>query len=240
MNYKNKVKQLTIAAILTIATVGVTQGYAQTAGTGSGNAGIVMGLTANDLGLVAKLGTSALSRSAAYLDAKRNLATAEVEQSMIGKALQNITINAGVSVGSNSGFEQVSPSWRISAGIDLAALVKTPPSSLPTLEARLSEVEKQVKLDVMRAFVLWRLSQQRADIAGDVLDLRSAELKAVEARVKAGTATSADQLRSLDGVNQAQLALSERNSEIVLAKSELARVVGLTIEKLNEMMKGEK
>ena len=197
-----------------------------------------LGLTSPQLETVKRLGDEALTHSSAFIAAARELQGVQQEESVLGQTLKGVNVNIGAGVGANDPFEQVNTRANFSISLNLTAIAReaSAPSRQPALQARLAETERGIRLEVVKRFSDWRIALAKASASADGLDVRQAEKKAVEARVKAGTATQTDLLKYVDLVNNASIDLLEKNHGIVLAKLELARVVGVSLERLNELL----
>ncbi len=194
------------------------------------------GLSEADVKMVQKLGDIAITNSSAVLSAKLTLDTAKQAESIGGQILKNLNLNVSVSSGNTLPLDQINPSLSISAGLNVSNLVNQQPSQVPALEAKLREAEAAVRLEVLRKYSAWRLTRSRAQTAADTLDVRVADYKTMQAKVKAGTATQTDLLHAIDAMNAAVDTLETANHNIVIAKTELAFAVGVTFEELQKLL----
>jgi outer membrane protein TolC len=198
-----------------------------------------LGLTATQLRTIDRLGTEALKHSSLHLNASRELEAAKQAESALGITASSLNLSIGAGIGANDPFEQVNTRASLSLSLNVSDLSKklAAPSQVPALEAKALEIERNLKLEVLRKYSDWRLNVAKATNAANSLDVRLAERKAVEARIKAGTATQVDLLRTLDAIDNAQVSLLESNHAVVIAKSELCRVVGVNMDRLNDLLK---
>jgi hypothetical protein len=195
------------------------------------------GLTQKDMETVAKLGDVAVKHSSVLIAAKRDLEATRQSESVTGRVLSGLNLNVGAGAGDSLPFDQVQPSYKFSVSLNLTPLVSTPPTQLPALEAKIAELDRQVRLEVLRCYTVWKLAIARAHKAAEDVDVRNAEYKATEARVKGGTSTQTDLLRAWNAAQASDLALEEANTAIVIAKFDLARMVGVTVTELVPLLK---
>jgi outer membrane protein TolC len=200
------------------------------------------GLTERDLKIVSVLAETAVERSSAVRGARRELETAKQQESIGNKLLDNTSITIGGSSGNLANLPdgQVNPSLTVSVSINLTGLVKTEPSKVPELEAKLKEAEARVRSDVLNAYIQWWLAAQNAEEAADRIDTAMTEFKQTEAKFKAGTATAADLSRARDNVARANNDLRAANTKVVETKYALIRICAITSAELERIVKETK
>lgn len=198
---------------------------------------LVMGLTPTDFQTITRLTTEALTHSSLTLQAKLDLTTAQQNEELATRLLDNLSLNAAAGVASNSGYEQINPTFSISASFDVIGFATPSPSQLPELQAKLAEAKHQVHQQVLAAFLTYRQALDQAHLAADALDIAKATLKVQGVRLKAGEITDTDYLASRQQVEQAQVDMAAANYQIVLSKSALAQSVGISVESLNRLLK---
>jgi outer membrane protein TolC len=198
-----------------------------------------LGLSSNDITVVNRLSTEALKHSSSVLNAQRDLENTQFEESVFGQVLTSLNVTIGGGVGASDPFEQANVRGSLTVSVNLSSLTAnlTAPSKSPVLEARLQELERALKLEVLSKFSTWRISVARANLSADKLAVRFSEHAAMKARVQAGTATATDLLKALEQVNDAQVDLLEKNHAVVIAKSDLARVIGVNLERLDQLLR---
>jgi outer membrane protein TolC len=221
------------AAVLLVALIApvLTPAFAQDA----------LGLTASQLKTVDSLGDEALKHSSAYIQALRDLDAAQREEGPLGIAASGLNLTIGGGVGASDPFEQANTRASVTVSVNLAEIVKkaNSPTQIPALQAKAGEIERSVRLECLRRYSGWRLAVDKARNAANSLEVRLAEKSAVEARIKAGTATNVDLLRVLDSLDNAQSTLLEANHNVVVSKMELARAVGVTHTQLTAILAGK-
>ena len=200
-----------------------------------------LGLTAGQLKIVDALGDEAMKHSSTYIQGLRELDAAQREESPLGVAGSSLNLSIGGGIGATDPFEQVNSRASLTVSVNLTDLLKkaTAPSQIPTMQARAGEIERTIRLECLRRYSAWRLAVDKARNANNSLEVRLAEKSAVQARISAGTATNVDLLRVLDSLDNAQSTLLEANHNVVVSKMELARVVGVSHEKLNQILAGK-
>jgi hypothetical protein len=198
-----------------------------------------LGLSSNDIAVVNRLSTEALKHSSSVLNANRDLENTRFEEGTFGQVLKSLNVSVGAGVGASDPFEQANTRGSLSVSLNLSSLTTnlTAPSKTPALEARISELERGLRLEVLSKFSAWRIAVARANLSADKLTVRVSEQGAMKARVQAGTATATDLLKTLEQVNDAQVDLLEKNHAVVIAKSDLARVVGVNLGRLDALLR---
>jgi outer membrane protein TolC len=198
-----------------------------------------LGLSSNDINVVNLLSIEAAKHSSTILNARRDLENTQFEEGAFGQVLKSLNVTVGGGVGASDPFEQANVRGNITVSVNLSSLTAnlTAPSKSPALEARLRELERALRLEVLSKFSAWRISVARANLSADKLAVRFSEHSAMKARVQAGTATATDLLKALEQVNDAQVDLLEKNHAVVIAKSDLARVVGVNLERLDALLR---
>jgi outer membrane protein TolC len=198
-----------------------------------------LGLSSNDINVVNRLSTEALKHSSSVLNANRDLENTRFEEGAFGQVLKSLNVSVGAGVGASDPFEQANTRANLSVSLNLSSLTAnlTAPSKTPALEARISELERSLRLEVLQKFSAWRIAVARANLSADKIAVRVSEQGAMKARVQAGTATPTDLLKTLEQVNDAQVDLLEKNHAVVIAKSDLARVVGVNLERLDALLR---
>jgi outer membrane protein TolC len=199
-----------------------------------------MGLTPANFQTLTRLTKEALTHSSLTLQAKLDLTTAQQDEALAGRVLDNLSLQAGVGVASNSGYEQLKPDFSVSASFDVIGFANTSPSQLPELQAKLAEAKHQVHQQVLTTYLAYRQVLDQAHLAADALDIAKATLKVQGVRLKAGDITETDYLASRQKVEQAQVNLAAANYQIVLSKSALAQSVGISVKSLNHLLKDSK
>jgi outer membrane protein TolC len=198
-----------------------------------------LGLSSSDINVVNRLSTEALKHSSTVLNAGRDLENTQFEEGAFGQVLKSLNVTVGAGVGASDPFEQANVRGSVTVSVNLSSLTAnlSAPSKSPALEARLRELERVLKLEVLSKFSAWRIAVARANLSADKLAVRFSEHSAMKARVQAGTATATDLLKALEQVNDAQVDLLEKNHAVVIMKSDLARVVGVNLERLDALLR---
>jgi Outer membrane efflux protein len=198
-----------------------------------------LGLSSNDINVVNRLSTEAAKHSSTVLNAKRDLENTQFEEGAFGQVLKSLNVTIGGGVGVSDPFEQANVRGSVTVSVNLSSLTAnlTAPTKSPALEARLGELERTLRLEVLSKFSAWRIAVARANLSADKLAVRFSEHSAMKARVQAGAATATDLLKALEQVNDAQVDLLEKNHAVVIAKSDLARVVGVNLERLDVLLR---
>jgi outer membrane protein TolC len=198
-----------------------------------------LGLSSNDIAVVNRLNTEALKHSSTVLNARRDLENTQFEEGAFGQVLKSLNVTIGGGVGASDPFEQANVRGSVSVSVNLSSLTAnlSAASKSPALEAKVSELERTLKLEVLSKFSAWRIVVARANLSADKLAVRFSEHSAMKARVQAGTATATDLLKALEQVNDSQVDLLEKNHAVVIAKSDLARVVGVNLERLDALLR---
>ena len=198
-----------------------------------------LGLSSNDMTVVNRLSTEAVKHSSSVLNAKLDLENTQFEEGAFGQVLKSLNVTIGGGVGASDPFEQANVRGSVTVSVNLSSLTAnlTAPSKSPTLEAKVAELERALRLEVLQKFSAWRIAVARANLSADKLAVRFSEHSAMKARVQAGTATATDLLKALEQVNDAQVDLLEKNHAVVIAKSDLARVVGVNLERLDTLLR---
>jgi outer membrane protein TolC len=198
-----------------------------------------LGLSSNDIAVVNRLSTEALKHSSTILNAGRDLENTKFEEGAFGQILKSLNVTIGAGVGASDPFEQANVRGSVTVSVNLSSLTAnlSAESKSPAFEARLRELERALKLEVLSKFSAWRISVARANLSADKLAVRFSEHSAMKARVQAGTATATDLLKAFEQVNDAQVDLLEKNHAVVIAKSDLARVVGVNLERLDQLLR---
>ena len=198
-----------------------------------------LGLSSSDLTTVSRLSTEALKHSSTVLNAQRDLESTQADEGAFGQVLKALNVSVGAGIGASDPFEQANTRASLTLSLNLSSLTSnlTAPSKTPALEAKRSELERSVRLEVLQKFSAWRITVARANLSADKLAVRISEHNAMKARVQAGTATPTDLLRVLEQVSDAQVDLLEKNHAVVIAKSDLARIVGVNLERLDQLLR---
>lgn len=198
------------------------------------------GLTKADLERVAKLADLAVSNSTAVTVAKRELETQRSAESFGTKVLESVNLTVSGSSGNVVQLPdgQVNPSFGVSVSVNVTNLVKTEPSKLPELEARVRDETARVRQDVLTAFVAWWSAGNAGNAAAESVDFSVASYRAVEARVRAGTATATDLISAKERVTASENRLRDANAAIVTLRADLARICGISAERLGRILAG--
>ncbi len=200
------------------------------------------GLTERDLRIVKTLADIAEERSSAVRSARRELEAAKQSEGFGQQLLNNTNISLSGSSGNLANLPdgQVNPSITVSVSLNLTGLLKSEPSRIPELEAKLAETESKVRTDVLNAYIQWWLASQKAEELALSVDTAIIEFRQTEARVKAGTATTADLSRARDNVSRANNDLRAANTKVVETKYTLIRICGITSADLERIIKEAK
>jgi hypothetical protein len=123
-----------------------------------------LGLTSNDINVMNRLSTEALKHSSSVLNANRDLENTRFEEGAFGQVLKSLNVSVGVGVGASDPFEQASTRSSLSVSLNLSSLTTnlSTPSKTPALEARVSELERVLRLEVLQKFSAWRIAVARA------------------------------------------------------------------------------
>ena len=223
----NHMKILVLALSLFFASSAVAQSF---------------GLTDRDLRIVKTLADIAVDRSSAVRSARRELEAAKQAEGFGQQVLNNTNISISGSSGNLANLPdgQVNPSITVSVSLNITGLLKSEPSRVPELEAKLAETESKVRTDVMGEYIQWWLASQKAEELALSVDTAIIEFRQTEARVKAGTATAADLSRARDNVARANNDLRTANTRVVETKYTLIRICGITSADLERIIKETK
>jgi hypothetical protein len=200
------------------------------------------GLTERDLRIVRVLADLAVERSSAVKSAARELAAAKQAEGFGTQLLNNTNISISGSSGNLAQLPdgQINPNLSVSVSLNVTGLLKTEPSRIPELEAKLIEAESRVRSDVLQSYIQWWLAAQTAEEIADRVDTANIEFKQTEARFKAGTATPADLSRARDNVSRANNDLRTANTRVVETKYTLIRVCNIISSDLERIVKETK
>ena len=198
------------------------------------------GLTKADLETVKQLANLAVQNSTAVTVAKREYETQRSAESFGTKVLDSVNLTVSGSSGNLTQLPdgQVNPSFGVSVSVNVTNLVKTEPSKLPELEARVRDATERVRQDVLTAFVAWWSAGHAGRAAAESVDFSVASYRAVEARVKAGTATATDLISAKERVTASENRLRDANAAIVTLRADLARICGISAERLERTLAG--
>ncbi len=200
------------------------------------------GLTDRDLRIVRALADLAVDRSSAVRSARRELETAKQAEGFGNQLLNNTSVTISGSSGNLAQLPdgQVNPNFSVSVSLNLTGLLKSEPSRVPELEAKLQEAESRVRADTLNAYIQWWLAAQKAEELADAVDTATTEFKQVEARFKAGTATPADLSRARDNAARANNDLRTANTKVIETKYTLIRICNITSADLERIIKETK
>ncbi len=128
-----------------------------------------LGLSSNDIKVVNCLSTEALKHSSTILNAQRDLENTRFEEGAFGQVLKSLNVTIGGGVGASDPFEQANVRGNVTVSVNLSSLTAnlTAPSKSPALEARVSELERALRLVVLSKFNAWRISVARANLSAD-------------------------------------------------------------------------
>ncbi|GAA6737476.1 MULTISPECIES: TolC family protein [Thermus] len=189
------------------------------------------GLTAAEAKVLDRLVAEALPRDPAYLQALADLESARQSLGLPGA----LSASAGAEL--SGVHEQVALAYRLSLSLDLSALFQDRSRALQAIEAKVESARREVRVRVAGAFFRYLAAREAARTAADGVEAREAELSALKARARVGSATPAEVLAGAERLSQARLALYRANLDLALALEELARVVGVSPEALKGLLK---
>lgn len=159
-------------------------------------------------------------------------------------AAVNVSAGTSVTLGSSSGFDQVSPGLRLSASVDLKSVYNAMRggnrAQLDALTASTNAAGRDLRVRVLQAYTAYLSAIRAAGTAADSLEVAQAALKQQQARASAGAATGVDVLKAAQGKNSADAQLYDANLRLAVAKQQLSALTGLNLGQLDSVLSGVK
>lgn len=191
-----------------------------------------------DIATYERLVSVAVERDSAVLQARVELQQAQLNESLAGLLSQAVSIDMAVGT-STTTFEQAKPNYSASLSLDVTKLLTPRVSTVEAKQAALDAQVRQLRVRVMQAFTNYKVALVAAQNAASVVESRLKQLEISKLQVKAGALAPGELLRAQDAVNDAQVALYKANGDLLVTKLQLAQVVGVELEDLNALLKGE-
>lgn len=181
-----------------------------------------------------------------YLKARADEAQKRGELSPLGAVSAGVSAGAGVNLGSQSGFDQVTPGYRLNASVnlDLKALTQSVrganAAQIEALTNSTSAAARDLRVRVLQSYTGYLSAVRAAGVASDALELARASLGQAQARAQAGAATGVDVMRAAQQVNAAAAEVYDRNLSLAVSKQQLSAITGLTLSELDRALIGAK
>ena len=169
------------------------------------------------------------------LNAELALQQSELNESVAGLLSESVTLSVGTGLNSPT-FEQVNPTFNVAVGVDLMALLQPRVSRVEADRLSVEAQKKTTRVNVLRAYMGYRVALAAAQSAGTSLENRVRQLEVTQVQVQAGAVAPTDVLSAQDALFAAQLGLYEANANLMVTKTELAQVVGITPEELEAVL----
>lgn len=189
-----------------------------------------------ELGALERLVAVAQERSPTVLQAAAALRVGEAQLEIGGRLADALTLSVRAGVAGDL-YGQLSPSYSISAGIDLIALA-VHDDRTGILRAGLASARASVRAETAAAFVRYMVARQSVQAAALAVDSADATFRVVQARLEIGEATISDQLAAQAAVSSTAVALLRANGELIIALEALAATVGLSPQETLEVIRG--
>jgi outer membrane protein len=138
-----------------------------------------------------------------------------IDQSTGQFATENTTLNTGVST-----------SWDLFTGFRRGADKQAAVSQQSAAEAGLMNAEWQQRFTTSNQFFTALAARHILDVRRAAVRRAEEQLNAATARVRGGTATRSDSLRSVVTLGNAQIALAGAEADLAAAEAQLGRLVG--------------
>lgn len=159
-------------------------------------------------------------------------------------ATASANVGGGVVLGSQGGFDQVTPGYRLSASVDLAKLAAAATggnkAQLTALTASTNAAGRDLRVRVLQVYTAYLSAVRAAGVAADALEVAQAAARQQQARASAGAATGVDVLRAAQSQNNADATLYDANLRLAVAKQQLAAITGMTLSELDAVLNGAK
>ncbi|MDQ3457997.1 MAG: TolC family protein [Deinococcota bacterium] len=189
-----------------------------------------------ELEALERLVAVAQERSPTILQAAATLRVGEAQLEIGGRLADALSLNVGAGV-SGDFYGQLSPSYSISAGVDVVALA-VHNDQTTILRAGLAAARASARAETAGAFVRYVVSRQSVQAAALAVDSSDAAFRVVQARLEIGESTISDQLAAQSAVSSSAVALLRANGELVIALEQLAATVGLSPQETLEVIRG--
>ncbi len=156
----------------------------------------------------------------------------------------NVSASSSLTLGSQSGFDQVAPAFRLSAGVDLLklgqAVTKANAPQLAQMTNGTGAAARELRVRVLQAYTTYLSAVRAVGVASDALEVASAALGQQQARANAGTVTGVDVLKAAQERNRADAAVYDANLQLAVSKQQVSAVTGLTLSALDKLLSGAK